>query len=543
MTDQAARSEYFPKKTRMGWYGLIMLVCGGFMAVAEWPKPVSPAAAGQPVGDLATDISAGVLIIMSLPLVVLWIRRLPRLTLDGDVLSLQTLFRTVSVRRDQLGPFTPGSQFIGKREVATATAMTSGGPKPKRMVISDVFETPLPDILAAISAWQGHAVNAALRIEPVAVRPMGDPRYRGAWLTWLMLAIFGAVFVIEQMAAVAPADRWATPSVVTLDVLGALSWAQVAAGDWFRLFTAPFLHAGPVHLLFNAIAFALAGPALERYLGWAWTLCVFALGALAGSALSLVTTAQTMVSVGASGGIMAMLATLLVISIRLPTGRQKQSLQMRMAQMAVPAVIPLGGHAGVGLVDYGAHIGGAMFGVVVGVMLLRTWRPDAALPRFRSVAAVLACVLVVMFSGAGAMAARSYRVEADRVAALIPADLIPKDDASVMAQGEDMLARYPGDGRSYWMAGVVRLRRNDVAGAEGLLRKGLTMVQADPANYQPVLASNMQALLALMMVDQGRSSDAIAFARPACAATGVSEPGPNFKKGLVENKLCEGAAK
>ena len=57
-------------------------------------------------------------------------------------------------------------------------------------------------------------------------------------------------------------------------------------GEWWRLITAAFLHAGILHLLFNMYALYLFGPSLEALFGHVRFAALYFLSALGGSAVS-----------------------------------------------------------------------------------------------------------------------------------------------------------------------------------------------------------------------------------------------------------------
>jgi len=65
MADQVERIEYGPKPTRARWYGLGVLILGGFIATAEWPKPLAETAAtaaSAAVGSVKSHAKAAALI-------------------------------------------------------------------------------------------------------------------------------------------------------------------------------------------------------------------------------------------------------------------------------------------------------------------------------------------------------------------------------------------------------------------------------------------------------------------------------------------------
>ena len=96
-------------------------------------------------------------------------------------------------------------------------------------------------------------------------------------------------------------------------------------GQYYRLFTAMFLHAGPIHIFFNMYALYLFGSILEPLFGHRRFAIIYLLGGLTGSALSVILgdpnppLAQTVfagASVGASGAVFAIFGAEMVFIYR-----------------------------------------------------------------------------------------------------------------------------------------------------------------------------------------------------------------------------------
>ena len=102
----------------------------------------------------------------------------------------------------------------------------------------------------------------------------------------------------------------------------------VADGEWWRLFTAMFLHSNSnlMHILFNMYALWIFGPVLERRFGSLSFISLYLAAGLGGGALfQAVSGADALVfAVGASGAIFGLLGALLAASYRqrhTPAGR------------------------------------------------------------------------------------------------------------------------------------------------------------------------------------------------------------------------------
>lgn len=178
---------------------------------------------------------------------------------------------------------------------------------------------------------------------------------------------------------VSPDTSRVTVSLVALDVLvylaqltrpdlvvrfGNLALAQdggqllgVAEGQWYRLLTAAFLHAGLFHLLTNMFALIIVGPPLEAALGRSRFLALYVLSALGGSTLSFLVSDPGTLGVGASGAIFGLFGAFYVVLRRLG-GETGQVLALIAINLVITFAVPI--------IDWRAHLGGLATGAVVG---------------------------------------------------------------------------------------------------------------------------------------------------------------------------------
>jgi membrane associated rhomboid family serine protease len=147
---------------------------------------------------------------------------------------------------------------------------------------------------------------------------------------------------------------------------GALRLDAVAAGEWWRLLTAPVLHGGIFHFWMNYAALESLGRTMETRGPPALVPIVFLVSALAGGAASLALPPDV-ASVGASGGLMGMFGFLAVMAYRrkrhLPEGFLK-------ALLINIGLIALMGIVAYRFIDNAAHGGGLLAGLVVGLLAI-----------------------------------------------------------------------------------------------------------------------------------------------------------------------------
>ena len=97
---------------------------------------------------------------------------------------------------------------------------------------------------------------------------------RGLTLTNLILLSLVGIYALEVIAG-GPGSLIGGPTTPTLVRLGANvglfqsrgEIVGVATGEWWRLFSAMFLHAGLIHLAFNGYALYIVGGVVEQELG------------------------------------------------------------------------------------------------------------------------------------------------------------------------------------------------------------------------------------------------------------------------------------
>ena len=156
-------------------------------------------------------------------------------------------------------------------------------------------------------------------------------------------------------------------------VEGALYGPSVAAGDWWRLFTAGFLHAGPIHLLFNMLMLWWFGNPLEALLGRARFVGVYLVSILAGSAGALLL-APDVPTVGASGAVFGILGAGLVLERRGVDVFGGAALMVVLLNLGLAFVIPNN-------ISIGGHLGGLAGGALAILALTRFGRGHAAYGR------------------------------------------------------------------------------------------------------------------------------------------------------------------
>lgn len=180
--------------------------------------------------------------------------------------------------------------------------------------------------------------------------------------TLLVLALIGVHLRIWLAAGSA---AFGLPIQLLIDFGG--RYPPLLADEPWRLLTAIFLHAGLLHLAFNALALASIGPRIEELYGRLTLLLLFVVTGTLASAASAAVGVQG-VGIGASGGIMGLVGAAAGHGQRVGTSHGK-ALRNSMLQWAAYTVIfGFWIHA-----DNAAHLFGFVAGAVFGYLV----RPSA----------------------------------------------------------------------------------------------------------------------------------------------------------------------
>jgi rhomboid protease GluP len=210
----------------------------------------------------------------------------------------------------------------------------------------------------------------------------------------VLLAVNLAVFV----AMIASGVHVLTPEIGDLLTWGASYPPRVVAGEWWRLWTANYVHIGVIHIAFNMAILWRAGSLTERMLGRPAFLVLYTASGLAGSVASSFWSPYV-VSAGASGAIFGvyggLICVLQVRHVSIPAA-SKQGL-LRDAAIFVGYNLLYGlGQEGI---DMAAHLGGLTAGVGLGLALtLRTGASLAPVGPGRVLLAAAAALALVLGS-------------------------------------------------------------------------------------------------------------------------------------------------
>lgn len=203
----------------------------------------------------------------------------------------------------------------------------------------------------------------------------------------------GLVFCLEILSS-----RSLNISFPALFAMGAANDVLVRQqGEWYRLFTAPFLHAGILHIICNLSALIWASEVLEARIGRMWFLAIYFCGLLGGSLLSV--GLGDSFSVGASGAIMGLFSAIVMVGFRIVDKSRRKSFLKFSLRVLIPPLLPI-----FSFIDYGAHLGGAIAGAACAGFMLHCWPKGEARPKLSraayavAVAGIMIAVLSVFLA-------------------------------------------------------------------------------------------------------------------------------------------------
>lgn len=285
---------------------------------------------------------------------------------------------------------------------------------------------------------------------PVPVRlplPMTRP-----FCSWIILAFNVIIWLLMTFSG------GSTATSVLIRFGAKVPWL-VATGEYWRLFTAIFLHIGFIHLAFNSYALYVLGPQVESLFGRNRFLAVYLFSGLAGSVASYVLSES--LSAGASGAIFGLIGALAVYLLR------HRDILGRRGQRALKNVIVvilynLVLSSTVPGIDVFGHLGGLAGGLIVGGLLCPKYKvvmDNRGVPgvldrnslRHRAWQLVLVSLALIAIAGLGTLRWQdSARVHIFRGVGLLEQD----DAASALSEFEQAVTKEPENAEAIFYLGL-----------------------------------------------------------------------------------------
>lgn len=237
-------------------------------------------------------------------------------------------------------------------------------------------------------------------------RQIAAANLRSTPVTRILLIAMAIGYLWELVIAGGPGSLFNGPGAEALIDAGALvpysagTLAQptggIAGGEWWRLLSSMFLHAGLIHLGLNSYVLWIFGIEIERQIGRLSTLAVFLVTGVFAGATSYAFADGFAIAVGASGAIFGLVGAFIAYNYLrrhhvMAQARLRGALTMLVINLVIGFSIPA--------IDWRAHLGGLVAGLVAGFAVDPS-RPVALRRTFAAaglVALLLAAVALVAF--------------------------------------------------------------------------------------------------------------------------------------------------
>lgn len=143
----------------------------------------------------------------------------------------------------------------------------------------------------------------------------------------------------------------------------------VLTGEWWRIFSAIFLHAGFMHVLFNMFSLYLFGPELERIAGKARFTTIYLISGIVGNVATYLFYDISYASLGASGAVFGIFGAFGALVYY--TRRTMPMLRKLILPIIIISVIMTFLQSNVNIY---AHLGGLVTGFLLGLVYLHPKR-------------------------------------------------------------------------------------------------------------------------------------------------------------------------
>ncbi len=315
-------------------------------------------------------------------------------------------------------------------------------------------------------------LSAAPAAAPLVVT--STARDLSAPATIALVAINAAVFLI-MLAKGTPLLKPTSADVLRFGGnFGPLSLGP----QWWRMFTAMFVHIGLVHLLINEWCLWDLGFMAENLYGSRTFLGVYILSGLTGSLVSVAYNPAT-VSAGASGAIFGIAGALITTLYfgRIPA--PPKALRASLISLLVFAGFNLAYGFQRGGIDNGAHVGGLVAGLIMGAILSRDFgaAPEQHQHVHRWAMPVIGAMVVIAI-----FVVRWY--EAPMVRLAHAQELLAKNDTrNAIREMNEVVRARPKYANAWMLLAGAYIRSNQPSDAEAALKK---VAELDPKSEVPL---------------------------------------------------------
>ncbi|BDR60718.1 rhomboid family intramembrane serine protease [Lactobacillus xylocopicola] len=207
---------------------------------------------------------------------------------------------------------------------------------------------------------------------------------KNCYMTMSILIVLLIVFIVEIALG-------GSQNTAVLIKMGAMNNLAVVVGhQWWRLFTAQFLHMGILHLVSNAVIIYYLGIYMEEILGHWRFLLLYLLSGVGGNLLSLAWGSDQAISAGASTALFGLFGAMTAIALN---NRSNQLITYLGRQSFWLALINIGFDLFDPNIDIQGHLGGFIAGFLLAIVM-----GNLAMGRYRNKTRFVAACLLVVYS-------------------------------------------------------------------------------------------------------------------------------------------------
>lgn len=205
--------------------------------------------------------------------------------------------------------------------------------------------------------------------------------------TWILAVVIAVLYLLEEFFG-------GSQNVAVLVRMGANVSERVKDGEYYRLLSSVFLHAGLMHVFFNTYVLFALGGFFNRILGEARFLTVFLFSGICGS-LASVFFGKSAVSVGASGAIWGLFGVSLALAF-FKTSLIPEPIRLQLRRVTFINLLINLGISFLPMIDLWAHLGGGIGGFLISLWIIVSSRDETthriSAYMFRALAVILSLV-------------------------------------------------------------------------------------------------------------------------------------------------------